>query len=90
MVVVLRSGGTNVWKLLSGEYGDYNVTRDPHTCFSVDYVIFSTGRRMVDVRRSAVHTLLLTSLRTRGNSFKSKCKMTMETTAKSESFVGDQ
>ena len=50
-------GGTNVWKLLSDEYGDYNVTRDLFFLWITGRSFF-TCRRMVDVRRSAVQILL--------------------------------
>ena len=52
-------GGANVWKLLSDECGDYNVTRDLFVLWITGQgVFFFTCRRMVDVRRSAVQILL--------------------------------
>ena len=77
-----------MWKLLSDEYGDYNVTRDLHFSFlKITGSLLLVDGWLFDGLR---YICFLTSLRTRGNSFKSKCKMTMEITAKSVSLVCDQ
>ena len=78
-------GGTNVWKLLSDEYGDYNVTRDLHIFSLWDFLLVD-GWLMFDGLRY-IHFFDVTS---NARNSLVKWTMTLETTAKSESLVRDQ